>query len=428
MPTSNIKPFKAITYNPDKIKDLTRVVCPPYDVISPGEQDYYYNLDENNFIHILLRKDVPGEDKYRHAGAIFRDWQKEAILIQDEKPAIYFYSQQFNIRGERKMRLGFIGLLRLADERGSVFGHEHTRLPAKEDRLKLLKQVKANLSPIFSVFLDNKRIISRIYQKQIQDKPPFVNVTDKEKTVHKLWRIDSPEILASIEKAMSGENIFIADGHHRYEVACNHREEMKQKLQGAYTGEEPFNYILSYFTNTDPRGLCILPIHRLLTLDSKFNLADFKAKLKENFDIDEIKDKTQFFFLMEKGGRTEHLIGMYKDKKYFLLRLKNIKIIDKEIKNKPKEYKSLDVCILNLLILQKILGIDAENKECIQFSPDADLFIREVDSKPSQVAFFLNPVRFEQIASLALKGERMPSKSTYFYPKVLSGLVINKLE
>ena len=131
---------------------------------------------------------------------------------------------------------------------------------------------------------------------------------------------------------------------------------------------------------------------------------------------------------MEKGGLTEHVLGMYKDKKFFLLRLKNIKILDKEIHNKPKEYKSLDVCILNTLVLEKILGLNIENKECVRFSPEPEGFIREVDRDPTCIAFFLNPVRFEQIASLALKRERMPSKSTYFYPKVLSGLVINKLE
>jgi len=428
MPLTNVKPFNALVYNQDKIRDISRVVCPPYDVISPAEQDFYHDLDPYNLIHVLLRKDIQGEDKYRRAGTIFRDWQKESILIQEEKPAIYFYSQQFRVRGEEKNRRGFIALLRLADENSAVFGHENTRLPAKEDRLKLLKQVKANLSPIFSVFEDKKRIINRIFEKHIKDLEPLISVKDKEKTVHKLWSVDSPEILASIKDSLSKENVFIADGHHRYEVACAYRSQEKQKSGEAYTGEEPFNYILSYFTNTDPRGLCILPIHRLISLDKKFDFKDFIAKLKSYFDIDEIKEKDRFFFLLEKGGRTEHLIGMYKDRRQFLLRLKNIKIIDSQIQNKPKEYKSLDVCILNTLILQRILGLDVENKEIIQFSPDAESFIKAVDSSSSQIAFFMNPVRFEQISALAIKGERMPSKSTYFYPKVLSGLVINKLE
>lgn len=428
MPATNIRPLRALLYNQDKVKDVSRVVCPPYDVISPSEQNYYHELDPNNLIHILLRKDIEGEDKYRRSGTVFRDWQKESILIQDEKPAMYFYSQEFSVRGEKKNRRGFIALLRLTDENSAVFGHENTRLPAKEDRLKLLRQVKANLSPIFSVFEDKKRIINRIFDKHIKDQKPLINVTDKEKTTHKLWRVDSPEIMASIMDAVSSENIFIADGHHRYEVACAYRHDARQRLGDAYTGEEPFNYILSYFTNTDTRGLCILPIHRLISLDKKFDFKDFISKLKTYFDIDEIKEKDKFFFLLEKGGRTEHLIGMYKDRRHFLLRLKNIKIIDNEIQNKPREYKSLDVCILNTIIIQKIMGLDVENKEIIRFSPDAESFIKAVDSSSSLIAFFMNPVRFEQISSLALKGERMPSKSTYFYPKVLSGLVINKLE
>jgi len=424
---SNIRPFKAITYNQNKISNLSRVVCPPYDVISPADQNYYHELDAHNFIHILLGKDIPGEDKYKRAAAIFKDWLKENILIQDDSGAFYFYSQQYIIRGERKMRYGFIALLRLGDKSSSVFGHENTRLAAKEDRLKLLKQVKANLSPIFSVFQDNKRIIARIFQHQIKDKEPFIEVVDKEKTVHKLWRIDLPEVIQNINESMAGENIFIADGHHRYEVACAYRDLIKEKLADKFTGEEDCNYILSYFTNPDPRGLSILPIHRLVKLDSKLDLNEFKSKLKEYFDINEIKERAKFFFLMEKGGRTEHVIGMYKDKKYFLLRLKNIKILDKEITNKPREYKALDTCILNTMILQKILGVDVENKECIKFDPYPEDFIREVDKDGTYIAFFLNPVRFEQISAVALKGERMPSKSTYFYPKVLSGLVINKL-
>ena len=428
MAFANIKPFKALVYNPEKIKDLSRVVCPPYDVISASEQEYYFNLDVHNFIHVLLRKDTAGEDKYKRAGVIFREWQKEGILRRDEKPAVYFYSQQYIVRGEKRTRLGFIALLRFADQDSSVFGHENTRKLAKEDRARLLQEVKANLSPIFSIFFDRKRIIARVFEKQITGVIPCVDVTDKEKTRHKLWRIDSPELLAQIEESLSGEDIFIADGHHRYEVACNYRDEMKDKLGPAYTGTEPFNYVLSYFTNTDPRGLLIMPIHRLIALDKQFNFESFSSELKKYFDIDEIKDKTKFFFLMEKGGRTEHVIGMYKDKKYYLLRLKNVTILDKEIRNKPHEYKTLDVCILNTLVLQKILGLDAENKEIIKFSPYHEEFVREVDANPLLIAFFMNPVRFEQIASLALKGERMPSKSTYFYPKVLSGLVVNKLE
>jgi uncharacterized protein (DUF1015 family) len=421
---AKIKPFRAIVYNQEKIKDLSVVVCPPYDVISPSRQRYFHELHPNNLIHILLAEDVPGEDKYRLAAGYFKDWLKNDILIADQNPAVYFYSQQYNLKGEKRTRLGFIARLHL-EEKKSIFAHEHTHPEAKEDRFKLLKKVKANLSPIFVIFSDKKRIIQGIYHKYLKDQKPFIDITDEEKVTHKVWRIDSPDILRNIESKMSGENIFIADGHHRYEVACAWRDKMKKKL-GAYTGEEGFNYVLAYFTNPDPRGLTILPVHRLARLASKIDAYGLKEKFKEYFNVEEVKDKARFLFLMEKGGRTEHLLGMYYGRRYALLRLKNIRILDKLISDKPKDYRSLDVCILNYIILKNILGLDPENKEELSFSPHAQELLDRADNDERAIVFFLNPVKMQQIMSVALGGNKMPPKSTYFYPKVLSGLVINR--
>jgi uncharacterized protein (DUF1015 family) len=420
-----IKPFKAVTYNQEKVKDLSKVVCPPYDVISPAKQVAYYQADPFNFIHILLGKDIPGEDKYARAGDYFNEWLINKILTQDARPAIYFYSQDYRIKGEKRTRLGFISLLRLEDKESAIFKHEHTRPAPKEDRLKLTRQVHANLSPIFCVFLDKKRIIQRIFTKYIKENASFIDLTDDEGTVHKLWRIDDSGILKGIEEAMRQEDVYIADGHHRYEVACAYRDEMRQE-KGNCTGEESYNYVLSYFTNTDPHGLYIFPIHRLLKLDKGYDTKDFNNTLKEYFDVEEVRDKARFFFLLEKSGRSEHVIGMYKDKRYWLLRLKNVKILDKELAEKPKDYRTLDVSILNHLVFKKIFAI--ENSENLIFSPHSEEFIAKVDSDSSCIAFFLNPVRMEQIIAVANNGERMPAKSTYFYPKVLSGLVINKHE
>ena len=423
------KAFKAVVYNPEVIGDFKNVVCPPYDVISPQAQDMLSERSVHNFIHILLAKDSPTDDKYRRAAAIFRSWLKDRVMVQDEHPAVYFYSQQYVIRGEKKTRLGFISLLRLGDEKSSaVFGHENTHNAAKLDRFKLMKQVKANLSPIFIIFLDKKRIIQRIFQKHIPLAKPFIEVIDDEKTVHKLWRLDDARVLKTIDSSMNGENMFIADGHHRYEVAFAYRDLMREKLGDAFTGEEDFNYCLAYFTNTDYRGLSILPIHRLIKLDTQLDLDDFIVKSKEYFDVDQLKDRTRFFFLLQKAGCTEHLLGLYKDKKYFLLRLKNVKMLDKLIADKPKEYRSLDVAILNYLVFKNILKLDLNNLPAIKYSPDPYELMEEVDSDLLKVAFFLNPVKMQQIINIATSGNKMPPKSTYFYPKVLSGLVVNKLE
>ena len=424
---AKIKPFTAFIYNQNKVKDLSTVVCPPYDIISPEEQERYHEINPYNLIHILLAKDSPREDKYATAARFMRDWLKDNVLVRDDRPAVYFYSQQYSLKGEKKTRFGFISLLHLGEGRSSAFAHEHTRAAPKQDRLKLIRQVKANLSPIFAIFADKNRIIQRTYQQHIEKAQPFIDIVDDHKINHKLWRIDDPGVLSKIQAFMRDENIFIADGHHRYEVGCAFRDEMKEKL-GKITGEEDFNYILTYFTNTDSRGLTILPVHRLLKLEKAFDLEKFKLQLKDYFDVEEVKDKTKLLFLMEKGGRTEHVIGFYKDKKYWLLRLKNIKILDKMMPDKPKEYRALDVSILNAIILQQIFGLGEGSMENLEFGTEAEDFIARADSDPLSIAFFLNPVKIEQIISVALKGERMPPKSTYFYPKVLSGLVINKFD
>lgn len=422
---TDIRAFRAVIFNQEKIKNLTDVVCPPYDVISPESQQRYWDISPYNFIHILLRKDIPGEDKYEESSKCFKEWQKEKILIQEERPAIYFYSQQYNFKGERKTRLGFISLLRLDDKQGYVFGHEHTRLQPKEDRFSLIKQVKANLSPIFVVCQDKTRIIERAYQKYVLGKSPFIDILDSEGVGHKVWRLDDPEVIEEIRAKMKQENIFIADGHHRYEVACAYRDYIKQGLP-AYTGEENFNYILTYFSSAYSAGLKILPIHRLVKLPVAPDMEKLKSSLKGYFDIEEIKEKPRFFFLMEKAGKAEHVIGMYKDSRYWLLRLKAVKVLDSMISDKPREYRTLDVSILNYLILKNIFGLSQADNGDIEFIHNADELIELTDKEQSCIAFFLNPVKMQQIIDVALKGEKMPPKSTYFYPKVLSGLVIHK--
>ncbi|MFH0913325.1 MAG: DUF1015 domain-containing protein [Candidatus Omnitrophota bacterium] len=423
---AKIEPFQAVVYNQEENKDLSSVVCPPYDVISASQQQRYHDNHPYNFIRILLGKDIPGEDKYRRAAQIFKGWQKNKVLIQDKAPAIYFYSQQYNLKGEKKYRFGFIARLYLEDKNSAIYGHEHTRIEPKEDRLKLLKSVKANLSPIFVIFPDQKRIIQHLCQ-YTQDKKPFVDLVDNDKVSHKLWRLDEQPILNKLQADMQKENIFIADGHHRYEVARIYRDEIRKRL-GKVTPEAGSNYILAYFTNTNASGLTILPIHRLLKLDSRLDMDHFRTKIRDYFDLEEIKDKVRFFFLMEKGGQSEHVLGMYYDRRYWLLRLKNIRILDKIINDKPPEVRTLDVSILNQIVLKKVLGINLENKDNLTFSPHTEELIDKVDTDSTYVAFFLNPVKVQQIISVALRGEKMPAKSTYFYPKVLSGMLINKYE
>jgi uncharacterized protein (DUF1015 family) len=424
---ANIKPFSGFCYNADKISEVSKVICPPYDIITPLAQEHYHKKSPYNIIRLELGMDIAGQDKYRRAAVEFNKWIKEQILIQDKTPAIYFYNQDYNLKGERRSRLGFIALLQLEDKRNAVFPHERTRLEPKEDRLRLIKRVKANLSPIFVLFSDQERIIRRTYEQYIKDATPAIAAVDEERVSHKIWKLDAADALKRIQAQMLNKNIFIADGHHRYEVATSFREHMKKKL-GSLSSESDINYIMAYFTSIESHGLSILPVHRLIRKVGNFRMDNFKEAIKEYFDIQELKDKNKFLFLMEKAGARQNTLGMYKDKTFYLLRLKSIKILDKEILDRPKDYRALDVSILNYLILRKFFALDLEDKEKIKFSPDCAEFISEVDHNKNSLAFFLNPVKVEQLVSIAAKGEIMPSKSTYFYPKVPAGLVINKFK
>jgi uncharacterized protein (DUF1015 family) len=419
-----IKPFPAVIYNQEKVPDLSKVVCPPYDIINLQAQEYFHNLSPYNLIYLILGKDIPGEDKYGRAKKQMNNWLKEKVLINDDKPAIYFYSQQYTVRGEKKTRLGFLALLKFEDK-GGVIPHEHTRQAAKEDRFKLIKQIKANLSPIFVLFPDDKRIIQRTFDNYIAKTAPFIEVTDNDKIVNKVWKLNSADAIQAIQKQMLDKKIFIADGHHRYEVGSMFREEMREKL-GKISGEEDFNYILAYFTNVESKGLTILPCNRLVCGISEEDIKKLKDEIKEYFDVEQVKDKTKFFLMMEKAGKRQHAIGIYTGKTFYFVRLKNPKIMDSLIPDKPKEYRMLDVCILNHILLSKILGVDFNDKERIRFIPDPEETIRWADENTDCVGFLLNPVKIEEMMSVALTGERMPPKTTYFYPKVLSGLLINK--
>jgi len=423
---AKIKPFRGVFYNSQKIPELWRVVCPPYDVINARQQEFYHSLSPYNIIQLILGKDIPQQDKYLKAKEYFHKWLQDKILIQDDSYSIYFYLQEYKIKGEKRSRFGFIALLNLA-ESNSIFSHEHTRIEPKEDRLRLLEAVKANLSPIFVLFRDKLRIIMRIYEEYLKDKKPFMELTDTEGIYHKLWRIDEPYYLNLFQEALKDREIFIADGHHRYEVALNYRQRMREKEKLDSKEEKSFDYIMAYFTPIESRGLLILPIHRLIR-GTDISLETLKEKVEKYFSLEEIKDKNQFFFFLEKAGLSQPTLGLYINQHYFILRLKNIAILDKIMHDKPRAYRRLDAAILNSFILEDALNIDTQDKKKVVFGVEPDELIMQADKEENSFVFFLNPVKIEDMLNIACEGHRLPPKSTYFYPKVLSGLIINKHE
>lgn len=420
---TQIRSFKATCYNPKKIEDMSEVVCPPYDVISPKEQAAFHQAHPFNYIRVLLGLEKAGDNshdnKYSRSKKVFAEWLEKGILIEDDKPCLYIYKQEYKVFGQKKARLGFLALMRLHDkEQSKVFPHENTHMAAKVDRLRLLRNVKANLCPIFVCYSDKYKKIEDIFQMHIRQVKPFIDVTDPDGVRHTLWRMDEESAIEQVKNFMTDQALFIADGHHRYEVGMEYRR-LRMQDKKRSTGKEPFNYIMTYFTNLDSKDLVILPIHRVVKKLPK-NL-DF---LEEFFRVDRVGSMNELKILLGRAGKNENAFGLYTRDVIKLLRLKNKTLIDEHIHDGSKDYRSLDATILKYFIFDRV-NIASEE---IIYKKDMKEAIDMVDNGEAAACFILNPVRVDQLKSVALNGEKMPPKTTYFYPKVLSGLTIYNME
>ncbi|MBF0478374.1 MAG: DUF1015 domain-containing protein [Candidatus Omnitrophica bacterium] len=419
---NTIKPFKAYYYNPEKV-DFAKVVCPPYDVISADDQVKLHERSPYNFTHIDLGKDKPSDskdnNKYTRAKTIFDTWVEKNIIMQDEMPSIYFYKQEYKIVGQKHCRVGFISLMHLKnDQESKVFPHENTHAHAVDDRLQLTKALDANLSCIFVCYADQQKKVENIFNHKVAASMPMVDVKDDDGVRHILWRLSDPVLIKQVQQTLEGQQLFIADGHHRFKVANEYRQ-FRSGSKKSISGEEPFNYVMTYFTNIDSKDLKIFPMHRIV---KKFK-ADLTS-LEEFFRIDRIKNKAELPILLAQAGRNEHTFVLYTKEGSRLLRLKNRLLIDEVVKDGSSEYKRLDAVILKNFMFDK-LGIKSED---IIYTKDMNEVMSAVDNGQAEAGFILNPVRIEQLKAIALNGEKMPPKTTYFYPKVLSGLTVYKME
>lgn len=419
---TQIKPFKGIHYNAEKVGDFSKVVCPPYDVISKEEQVRLHHLHPNNFIHVLLglerENDNERDNKYIRSQKTFEDWLSKGVMVEDNKPCLYFCKQEYVIRGQKYSRMGFIALMKLQNKGESkIFPHENIHSAAKEDRLRLWQSTKANCSPIFVCFADRDKTVQRIFAEQFSAKKPWMSVVDSDGTSHKMWRLDEERLIIEIQKSLTDQQLFIADGHHRYETAMEYRNLVKT-VKGKLSDTDSCNYVMTYFTNLDSKDLLILPIHRLV---KKFRgRLDF---LEDFFRIDKIRVKDDLPILLARAGQNEHAFGLYSSEGMTLLRLKNKLLIDQYITEGSKDFKSLDATILKWFVFDKV-GVKSED---ITYTKDIQDVIEKVDSGQVEAGFILNPIRIQQLKAIALNGERMPPKTTYFYPKVLSGLTLYRL-
>lgn len=446
-----IQAFRGVRYNLGRVGSLSDVVTPPYDVIGPELQDHFYKLHPNSFIRIDLNKIEPGDDdeannRYTRAAKFYKQWREEGVLATEADPAIYVYHQEFTYAGNTYVRRGFIGRQRLTRfGEGQVFPHEETLPAAKVDRLMLTVVTKANLSPVFGLYPDPECEAQNLLDAAVADETPLV-ATDHLGVIHRLWPLTDVATIAKLSAIMGPKPIFIADGHHRYETACNYRQQIYDS--GFLSPEHPANYTLMMCVAMDDPGLIVMPTHRLFRSEGK--AADGRpVKLPPQqlaMTTEELSAKLNPYFTTKPAGEGPELaasvwedietsgnqgaIGLYtqKDGRWLIATLTDAgKARMAEVaKDHTEAWQSLGVSLLHRLIVEDVLGCKELPK------PTYVHLIEEVvdglKTGEYPLAAVVMPATVFDVRTISMGAERMPAKSTYFYPKLLSGLVINPLE
>jgi uncharacterized protein (DUF1015 family) len=430
-----IAPFRGVFYNQKKFRDLSKVIAPPYDVISKDEQEKLYKKSPYNFVRLDLSQEP---DSYSAVAELLSEWQSQAILERDESPAIYFLSHRFKLtNGEQKLRNGFFALAELQDPAtGDIRPHEKTLDAPKEDRLKLMLACHAQLSSIFTLYTDPKQTINRILAVALEGVAPFIEFELDSGDECKLWRITDPAIIEKVQRQMSGQTLLIADGHHRYEATLRYRDQLRSE-RGQFTGNEAFNYIMAYCANMNDDNVVILPTHRLVRGFTHKPFLDLEEALQTYFYVEQHpktpEGKISFLKALKTAAKKHRVIGasFKRDPRYLILRLKNKRLMQRLAKDLSAPLRELDVSTLHLLVLEHILGMSPEQQvsgETIRYSQDEEVVLQSLEKEDFQAAFILAATKKEEIQAVVATGQKMPQKSTYFYPKLSSGLIVNQIE
>ena len=431
---AQIAPFRAVFYNQKRIRDLARVVAPPYDVVSPEEQERLYKRSPYNFIRLDLNQEP---DSYHAVAQTLTEWQAQGILVRDEAPAVYYLTHRFKLKnGEEKLRQGFFALTELQDfSSGKIRPHEKTLDAPKQDRFKLMLASHAQLSPIFMLYAEPKQMINRVLAMAVEGTPALMEVDQDNGDQCRLWRITDAALIDKIQQQLKDDWLLIADGHHRYEATLAYRDHMRSA--GPSNGREAFNYIMAYFANINDPNVIILPTHRLVRGFAPKPFMELEAALEKNFHVEQHPKtpdgRLSFLKALASEAKKYRVIGasFKRDPRYLILRLKNKRIMQSLAKDLSGPLRELDVSILHVLILGQILGLTPEQQasgDNIRYTQDDEGALQVLEKEDYQAVFLLTPPKAEEILAIVSTGEKMPQKSTYFYPKLLSGLIINKID
>jgi len=404
-----IRPFKGILYNPEKACG-DDVMCPPYDIISDEIQEFLYNKSPYNIIRIDHGKHSSEIDKYVLAKEYLNKWIEEGVLLQEKEPCFYGYEVQYLYKNKNRILKGIIGTVRLEELGKGIYPHEQTYSKPKTDRLNLMKACMANTSLIFSLYRSKERTTSQIVENL---KNPYIQARDLNGNIHKLYKITQPSQINLIIEEFKHKPIFIADGHHRYEVAL----EFKKQMNKVYPGhkEAAWNYVLMFLTNIEDNGYLILPTHRLLS--TPLSVKELLGKQNKLFHLSEFSKDNDIQEAIEKAGPKN--IGTYlkEDNKFYILTYNG-----PDLDYLPEPLRSIDINILEEVILK----LFPQKEVCYEIN--IEKAIQMAKENKCDAIFILRATKVEEIERVALAGLRMPPKSTYFYPKLLTGMVINSFQ
>ncbi len=426
---ATVESFRAWHYEPHQVS-LERVVAPPYDVISRTYQEELYARDSHNVIRLILGQATPEEikqdERYEAARKHLEAWTKENVLVRDQTPAYYLQETTYShpYRNTKLTRLALFGRLKLeAFGSGSVYPHEKTHASAKEDRMKLLRATHTNFSPIFLIHQDSEGKVDKI-RKQLQGEIPLFDFSDDQGAAHRVWAVSATNAIQNVAGLFRDQKVFIADGHHRYETALRFASEtwVSQKSGGNYA--RGCDYVMSAFVRFSDPGLLILPIHRIVLPSVSFDQMQLIEALKRNFILHSV---TRSVLEKISEGTAQDGFGLaFSEDECYVLELKDQMAAQRQMpEGRARAWYGLDVNLVSYLILEPLLGIQSAHLEkSVRYSPSSEEVFNALKKKEAALAFLIRPTNVERIKEICESGELMPQKSTYFYPKFSSGLLM----
>jgi len=444
-----VQPFRAYRYNPS-VAAFERVLTQPYDKINAAMQEKYYAADPHNLIAIEKGRtspdDTPQNNVYTRAAATLTDWIARSVVQRDPAPAFYAYHQEYTVPGStlRRTRRGFIGLGKLEDySAGVIFRHEHTLSGPKADRLELLRHTRTHTGQLFMLYSDPHLQVDATLQEATASLSPATEMKDEYGVTHRLWLIAEPHLIASIQKAMADQKLVIADGHHRYETSLNFRNECRTRA-GKPIPDAPYEFSMMTFINTHSEGLTILPTHRVVANLREFSWSAVRRYFEPWFatEVFPFGGKIQRDEALEKflaqvaAGKRHRAIGAYpapgsNNRAFYILTIRPEADIAQILPGVSALQRELDVVLLHQGVLEPALGVTPHavaSEANLGYEREAAAALDAVDRGAAQIAFLLNPVGVELVVKVATAGEVMPQKSTDFYPKLLSGITMYRLE